>query len=128
MFKLVDEAEHYPEFLPWCSDAVVHHRDEKITDATLEMKKAGLTRRFRTRNENKPGESIRISLVDGPFRTLQGEWRFKPLGEEGSKVSLDLEFDFDNRMTDRLLGPFFEDICSKLVNAFTERAATVYGA
>ena len=34
MFKLVDEAEHYPDFLPWCSGARVRpisEDDLKVT-------------------------------------------------------------------------------------------------
>lgn len=127
MFLLVDEAERYPEFLPWCTAAEVHFRQYNVTQATLELRKAGLRKRFTTRNKNDPGSSIEIALVDGPFKTLEGEWRFDQLSDAGSKVSLDLHFDFDSRITDRLLGPVFEEVCNSLVRAFTERAGIVYG-
>ena len=49
------------------------------------------------------------------------------LYEAGSKVALDLEFEFDSRALDLVVGAFFEEACNSLVDAFTERAAVVYG-
>ena len=70
---------------------------------------------------------MQLSLVEGPFRALSGGWTFTPLGDSGSKVGLDLEFEFDSRALDLVIGAFFEDICNSLVDAFTARAETVYG-
>ncbi len=126
MFALVDDCESYPDFLPWCSDATLHWRDGNELEATLELKKGAIRHSFRTHNVNVPGESIKLELVDGPFKTMEGRWIFDEL-DGGSRVSLDIEFEFKNRLTDKLLGPFFEEICNKLVNAFIERADAVYG-
>lgn len=127
MFTLVDRAEDYPEFLPWCSSATVHHRDETSVDATLEMRRAGLSKSFRTRNTQVFAEHIRIELADGPFQTLEGDWTFTPVGETGCRVELDIRFEFESAMLDRLLGHFFEDTLNSLVDAFTRRAEDVYG-
>ncbi len=127
MFRLVDEAEHYPEFLPWCSAATVHYRDETSVEATLEMRRAGLRKSFRTRNTQVFGEYIRIELADGPFRVLEGHWTFTAIGDVGCRVELDIRFEFESAMLDRLLGHFFEDTLNSLVDAFTERAGVVYG-
>ena len=127
MFVLVDNIEVYPEFLPWCSDAVVHLRKADIVEATLELQRTGLRRRFRTRNTLRANEAIDLALIDGPFRHLAGGWRFADLGGSGCKVSLELEFELENRITDALLGPFFEEICNSLVDSFTRRARDIYG-
>lgn len=127
MFALVDGVEHYPEFVPWCTDTVVHHRDAETVEATLELSRGGIRQRFRTRNRFAPGEFMTISLVDGPFRRMEGRWTFVPLGEGGCKVSLDIEFELSSRALDLVLGRFFEDTCNALVDAFTERAQSVYG-
>ena len=127
MFRLVDEAEHYPDFLPWCSSAVVHYRDATSVEATLEMRRAGLRKSFRTRNTQVFAEFIRIELADGPFRTLEGDWTFSPIGELGCRVELDISFEFESAMLDRLLGHFFEETLNSLVDAFTRRAQDVYG-
>lgn len=127
MFALVADVEAYPSFLPWCSDVDVHSRAGDTVEATLELSRGNLSKRFRTQNVMTPSERMELSLVDGPFRRLAGGWRFKSLGEQGSKVSLVLEFEFDSRLLDLLIGAYFEDICNSLVDAFTRRAREVYG-
>ena len=127
MYALVADVESYPDFLPWCSDVEVHSREGDTVEATLELHRGGLKKRFRTRNRMQPEKSMELSLVGGPFRHLAGGWTFTPLGEEGSKVALDLEFEFDSRALDLVVGAFFEDACNSLVDAFTQRAAIVYG-
>jgi len=68
-----------------------------------------------------------IALVGGPFRHLAGGWRFEQLGDDGSKVSLQLDFEFDNRVTDALFGRYFESTCNSLIDSFTQRAHEIYG-
>ena len=127
MYSLVYDVEAYPDFLPWCSGAKVLERDAEHVVATLEMHRAGLRKSFTTRNTLRPGEAIDLELVGGPFRELRGGWRFEPLGEAGCKVTLALEFEFDSRALDALLGTFFKETLNSLVDAFTQRADQVYG-
>jgi len=125
---LVDDVETYPEFLPWCNDTEVHKRTDNVVDATLELHKGSLSNHFTTRNTRHEFESIEIALIGGPFRQLQGGWRFTEIGEEGCKVTLELEFAFENMFIDMMFGALFEDTCNSLVDAFTKRAQVVYGA
>ena len=69
-----------------------------------------------------------MSLLSGPFRQLSGDWQFRDLGDAGCKVTLELEFEFSSRMLDSLLGTFFEQTCTAMVDAFTRRAEAVYDA
>ena len=127
MYALVEDIVAYPEFLPWCSGATLHSKDPETIEASLELQKSGVTKSFRTRNSLSPGEAMGIELVGGPFRHLLGQWRFEQLGEAGSKVSLDLEFEFESRLSDAIFGPYFEDTCNSLIDSFTERAHSMYG-
>ena len=127
MFVLVDDVAAYPDFLPWCSSAEVHSRSDDVVEATLELKKGAVSKTFTTRNLRREFEAIDLALVGGPFKHLRGGWRFKDLGDDGSKVSLDLEFEFESRLTDMVFGPFFEETCNSLIDAFSKRAAVVYG-
>ncbi len=127
MFVLVDDVTAYPEFLPWCKSAEVHGQSDEVVEATLELQKGAISKTFTTRNSRREFESIDLVLVGGPFKHLQGGWRFKDLGDDGSKVTLDLEFEFESRLTDMMFGPFFEEICNSLVDAFSKRAAVVFG-
>ena len=126
MFSLVDDIESYPDFLPWCGGAEVHFRENDVVEATLELRRGGISKHFRTRNTATDCQSIAMQLVDGPFRHLSGVWSFTQLGDSGSKVALDLEFEFSNRVIDALLGSYFEDTCNSLVDAFIQRADAIF--
>lgn len=75
----------------------------------------------------QPFVAMGIALVGGPFKHLDGGWRFDQLGGDGSKVSLQLEFEFESRMMDALLGHYFEETCNSLIDSFTRRAHEIYG-
>ena len=128
MYVLVEDVESYPEFLPWCGDAVLHWREGDVLEGSVEMHLAGLRRSFRTRNRMREYEAIEMELVDGPFSHLSGGWQFKALDTLGCKVSLEVEFEVKSQTTNRLLGRYFEDICNSLVDAFVRRAGNIYGA
>lgn len=128
MYELVKDVEAYPSFLPWCNDAEVHVRERHVIEASLELHHRGISKRFRTRNPLRENEALGIELVGGPFRALSGGWQFQGLGDAGCKVSLELEFEFESRATDVIFGRFFENICNKLVDSFTRRAAQIYAA
>ena len=127
MFALVGDIESYPLFLPWCRHAVVHQREEGVVEASLNVHRGVISKTFTTRNTLHPHTAIDLQLVGGPFSHLAGGWQFRQLSDIGSKVSLDLEFDFAHRMTDVAFGSVFEDICNSLVDAFTRRAASLHG-
>lgn len=127
MFALVDDVEAYPRFLPWCNSAEILSRSDEAVEATLELQKGSVTKAFTTRNSRNEPDSIDLELLDGPFRYLSGGWQFKGLGDQGCKVSLELEFEFDSVMVDMMFGAFFESTCNSLVDAFTTRAQAVYG-
>jgi ribosome-associated toxin RatA of RatAB toxin-antitoxin module len=127
MFALVDDVESYPDFLPWCHSAEVHLREPGVVEATLELRRAEIRKKFRTRNTTVDASSIDMTLVDGPFRHLEGRWTFTQLADAGSKVELNLAFEFVSSVIDVVLGRFFEETCNSLVEAFTRRAAEKYG-
>jgi ribosome-associated toxin RatA of RatAB toxin-antitoxin module len=126
MYTLVKDVETYPSFLPWCNDAEVHIREESFIEASLELHRGRISKKFRTRNVLKENESLGIALVGGPFRHMSGGWTFQQLGDAGSKVELDLQFEFESRATDIIFGRFFENTCNLLVDSFTQRAAKIY--
>ncbi len=127
MYALVDDIEHYPDFLPWCSRATVHRRSSNEVEASLEIARGPIRKSFRTRNTLHPVRSIEISLVAGPFRRLEGQWRFEPLAGQGCRILLQLDFAFSNRAAQTLLDPVFGNIADSLVDAFCRRARQRYG-
>lgn len=127
MYALVEDFLAYPEFLPWCTGATLHFRDGDTIEASLQLQRSGVKKSFRTRNTLQPGVAMGIALVGGPFRHLAGGWLFEQLGDDGSKVSLQLDFEFENRVTDTLFGRYFETTCNSLIDSFTQRAHKIYG-
>ncbi len=127
MFMLVKDVERYPEFLPWCDEAIVHVNKADLIEATLEIHKRGVRKRFRTRNAMRDGEWLGIELMNGPFKSMSGGWTFFQLGDAGCKVTLRLSFEFESRATDIIFGRFFENTCNALVDLFTQRANETYG-
>ena len=127
MYDLVADVEAYPEFLPWCSDVVIHSDEGGVVDATMAFERGRLKKSFRTLARLSDGEAIELELLDGPFRHLAGSWQFSDLGDDGSRVALNMQFAFRSRMADFAIGPVFEEICNSLVGAFTRRAKEKYG-
>lgn len=127
MFALVDEVERYPEFLPWCTGSEVLLRDAAMTRATLHVGFRGVKQRFTTENHNTPPHEITMKLVDGPFRALDGRWRFNDLGGKGCKIEFLLSYEFSSRLLATLVGPVFSHIADTMVEAFVKRAGRIHG-
>ena len=127
MFNLVTDIEAYPRFLPWCSGAEVLMREENGATASIDFSVGNVSKSFTTRNVHRTNEEVAMQLVDGPFSELQGFWLFQPLGEEGCKISLSLNYDFSSRMLSLVVGPVFSNIANTLVDSFQKRAVEIYG-
>jgi ribosome-associated toxin RatA of RatAB toxin-antitoxin module len=127
MYALVDAVEAYPQFLPWCSKTDVLHRDEQRTRATIHINYHGVRHSFTTENEKSPPGLIWIKLVEGPFRMLDGSWRFIALNDEACKIEFELHYEFANRLLEKLVGPVFAYIANTMVEAFIKRADHIHG-
>jgi ribosome-associated toxin RatA of RatAB toxin-antitoxin module len=127
MFELVDAVEAYPKFLPWCDGATVLHRDETRTRATLQINYHGAKQSFTTENAKEAPQRMTIRLVEGPFKVLDGEWRFVPLAEDACRIEFCLRYEFSSWILEKLVGPVFSYIANTLVDAFVHRADKVYG-
>lgn len=127
MYHLVDDIESYPDFLPWCRSAREWERDEDEVKASIELQRGGIHKTFTTCNRLQKDKMIEIRLVEGPFRHLEGFWRFEALEQGGCRVSLDMEYEFSSRLLKMAIGPVFAQITNNLVDAFCERATELYG-
>lgn len=133
MFALVEDFERYPEFLPWVSGAKLLSHDGEQLVGRLEMERLGIKEHFTTRNRLQSPTRMDMQLVDGPFKQLDGSWRFTAICDadgrpRGTRVDLQIQFQFKNAMLDMLMGKAFEASCGSLVDAFTKRARALYGS
>jgi ribosome-associated toxin RatA of RatAB toxin-antitoxin module len=127
MFELVDAVEAYPLFLPWCSGAEVAYRDATRTRATIHVNYHGAKQSFTTENTKDAPRTMAVKLVEGPFRILDGEWRFLPLSESACKIDFRLHYEFASKLLEKLVGPVFTYMATTMVDAFVKRADKLYG-
>ena len=129
MYDLVTAVADYPQFLPWCDHTKVLSIDDVGMTAEIGISFGGIRQKFTTRNVHIEGKQVVISLVNGPFSKLEGEWNFLPLGDgaqRACKVELNLRYGFDSATLATLVGPVFDKIAGSLVDAFVKRAEQVY--
>jgi ribosome-associated toxin RatA of RatAB toxin-antitoxin module len=121
-FDLIEAAEHYPEFLPWCADAVILECDEKLVVARITIDLVGIPIRLTTRNPKRRPHWMAIHLEQGPFRRFEGEWRLKELAPAACRIDFDLRYEWRGALTERLATRLFSGITDTLVEAFARRA------
>jgi ribosome-associated toxin RatA of RatAB toxin-antitoxin module len=127
MYEVVNNVAGYPEFLPWCADAKILCQNETSMDASLLISNAGVNHWFSTRNLLVKNKKIKMKLLDGPFKRLEGSWEFVEFDEQASKIILQLEFEFSLGLGKTLIAPIFSQIANTLVDSFCARAHEVNG-
>ena len=127
MFSLVERVEDYPKFLPWCGGVKVLQRESNKLVASIAINYHGLKQSFTTENINTPPTLMKMRLVEGPFKHLDGVWSFKALRADACRIDFDLHYEFSSRILEQLIGPVFNMIANSFVDSFCKRADTVYG-
>ena len=132
MYELVTAVATYPQFLPWCDSAQVVKQHADGVTARLGLAYMGVRQAFTTRNTHRPGASVGVQLVDGPFSTLEGHWLFQHLGRPGGeqkacKIEFDLQYAFSSPALEIVVSPVFDRIANTFVDSFVKRAEQVYG-
>lgn len=127
MYEIVADIEAYPDFLNWCTAVeLIEATDDQVV-AKLKIAYRKLNMAFTTRNLNRAGESIALSLVDGPFTQLSGLWRFSALNNHACKVSIVMEFHFRRSTVSAVFSRAFEKTICQQLDAFQSRAAQLHG-
>jgi ribosome-associated toxin RatA of RatAB toxin-antitoxin module len=128
MYQLVNNVADYASFLPWCRSSSVKSESETEMVASVEISKGVLNKTFTTFNKLHKNKRIELELVDGPFKKLSGFWQFDALKTENAcRVTLELEFEFDNALMSFAAKPIFTQIANSLVDSFCKRAVEVFG-
>ena len=127
MYDLVNDINAYPKFIPLCISSEVHEELDQQLRATIKIAKGKIGFGFTTLNTMEKGRSITMNLENGPFKTLNGVWRFNPSGTNECIISLDFDFDFSNKLLGVALGGLFKQLCDSMVESFRKQAAVRYG-
>lgn len=122
IYALINDVESYPGFVPWCTSARVERRTPEEIVATLGVARGPLRTEFTTRNVLEPHDTVRMQLLRGPFRRLEGVWTLVPIGDLGTRIELSLQFEFQSLFPATIFDPVFEETAGALVDAFVRRA------
>lgn len=127
MFDLVNDVQAYPKRFAWCSGSHVSEQTDEVMVARLDLKMAGFNQSFTTRNRLERPHRLQMSLVDGPFRSLEGLWTFTPLGESGCKIAFALDIDYAGWLGAGAIKLGFQGLASRMVEDFSREAERTYG-
>jgi ribosome-associated toxin RatA of RatAB toxin-antitoxin module len=128
MFDLVNDVEAYPTRFGWCAAAEILEREgESVLVARLDLKFAGFTQSFTTRNTGERPRRLHMHLVEGPLKTLEGEFTFTALGSDGCKIALALDFEYAGLLAGPALRLGFQGLANRLVDDFCRAADKIYG-
>ncbi len=132
MYALVADVESYSEFLPWCAASRIRQRRQteagEVIDADLVISFRVFRESFGSRVTLRPDERrIDVEYLEGPFRYLNNHWHFEPVSETACDVDFFVDFEFRSRMLQSLIGVVFNEAMRRIVRAFEQRAAVLYG-
>lgn len=124
----------YPQFIPWCSDAVIVRREsDRVFDAELTIRFKRVCERYTSRVTLMPpeegkegGASVLAKAIRGPFQFLTNRWELTPCGDGRTKVEFFLEFKLHSSVLGKILKMFFVPASEKMIDAFTRRAYALY--
>jgi ribosome-associated toxin RatA of RatAB toxin-antitoxin module len=126
IYSIVTDIDAYPEFLNWCSAAEIISESDDEVMAKLSIAYGKLNLNFTTRNVMRVNNCVTMSLVEGPFSKLNGQWTIQGLNDNACKVSLEMDFKFSNILTQKLFGRIFQSVIAAQLDAFQKRAETLY--
>ena len=122
IFDLINNVDRYSSFLPWCSNSSILSNSSSEMTAEIEIAGKPITWKFKTKNNYKVNEIIKIKLVDGPFKNLEGYWKFNSIDDHNTSVSLFLEYEFNSKIIELSLKPIFAGIMSSILDSFISEA------
>ena len=123
--NIVMDIEKYPEFIPWCSKAIILSRNEKFFTAELFIKFHGFKESYVSKITNSRSENqynIEAIAISGPFKLLHNIWRIKPINDV-AQVDFSIDFTFKSKILDKVMGMLFSLATAKIIGAFEARAA-----
>src|SRR5258708_13118364 len=126
MYALVADIERYPEFLPWCLAAKIRRRDGAVILADLVIGFRMVRERFTSRVELQPGNRIDVAYAEGPFRYLNNHWIFEPASGGGCVIDFHVDFEFKNRMLQKIITMLFTDAVPLMLAPFDSRPPALH--
>lgn len=128
MFDLVADVGRYAEFLPWVVATRIRSDSESEMIADMMVGFKAIREKFTSRVQKHRPDHINVHYIDGPLRDLDNSWDFRPIEGGGCELDFCVEFTFRNAVFEALAGQYFDRAFRRMVEAFEQRAAVLYGA
>lgn len=121
----------YHEFLPWCTSSRVLHRfGPRKFDAELSVGFQGLySESYISRVLLTPPSRVQVTMHSSPIlKSLTNDWHLQPsLQGGGSIVTFQVAFEFRNAVHATAAKFFFQEVHSRMLDAFLKRAQQLEG-
>lgn len=127
MFDLVSDVGRYPEFLPWCVGARVYNRRPEQFDADVIIGFKMFREKFTSRVALQNPDRVEVDYITGPMKRLYNHWRFTELEQGGCHINFEVDFEFQNRVLEQMIGNMFTEATDRMIDAFETRAHELYG-
>lgn len=136
LFNLVADVEKYPEFLPFCTKITIHESSDTHLLADMHIGYKVFSGVFQSRVAKDFPKEIHIKQTHGSLNYLTSSWTFKhstptiSLSESTLYPSSTIEFMIDFQpsswLVGKLLTPLMDELGNTMMQAFLNRAATIY--
>jgi coenzyme Q-binding protein COQ10 len=126
MFALVADIGRYAEFLPWVQAMRIRSVEGNIVTADMIVGFKMVRERFTSRVTLTPHSKVHVDYISGPLKYLKNDWIFRAAPDGACDIDFSVDFEFKNKMFERLAGMFFQEAFRRMVASFEARAAAVY--
>lgn len=121
VFNIVNRVDLYKNFIPYCIESKILNENSTQMQAKLDFNIKGIKTSFSTENQIKKNEFIKMKLIEGPFKYLDGEWSFKQV-ENKTIIYLNLNYEAKNKIIEFTVGKSLEKITNILVKSFVDES------
>ena len=133
LIKLVLDIEKYPEFVPFCFDAIVYEKKNQgdlikiIADLTIGKGPFKDTYKSDVVLDKKK-DIIFGKNIEGPLNHLSNNWTFTDKQNGITEIAFDIDFEIKNKFLNSLMVVSFQFGLEKIADAFQKRAEELFGS
>jgi ribosome-associated toxin RatA of RatAB toxin-antitoxin module len=127
LYSIITDYDSYPEFLSWCKSAkVLGQKNKNTKKVDITISSGPVTKSFTTINQQKKDKMLHMQLEKGPFKKLDATWNISTIDDSHCEIEFDIDYEFSNILTRKLVDPVFAKLAAELTQAFIQRAKKLY--